>query len=554
MNSSIDTVRMEDLATTNIKIRICFKDRIGIVADISTLIAVHSMNILTMELIRKDDEAHLYLEIENTGDTTKNEDLLRSFVKIMDFREIKLIETLPQEEKANRFSVVLDNMSDGVLSIDKHGTVTTINKVACKVIKRSPKDVIGKNIQNLRLPEYSLLKCLNGKKLENVKQNLITNNGRYQYISTCKPIRDSFGRIIGAVEISKDMQEIKKLARSITEQNQIVFSDIIGKNPSIKEAISFAEKVSKSDMTISIQGASGTGKELFARAIHSASGRSGLFVPINCAALPEHLLESELFGYEKGTFTGGDKNGKPGLFEVAENGTIFLDEIAELPLGSQAKLLRLIQEKAVRRIGSSKEVQINARILTATNKNLEALMDNHFRRDLYYRICVLPIHISPLKQRVDDIPLLVEHFLFLFSNRIGNPVQFLTAAALQKLTQHTWPGNVRELKNVIERAAVLSKGTAIDVNEVVFSHELSQFINSASTSYSATDLPLKKQVSDFEKKIIIKVMETGKSIRQAAKSLGMSHPALLKKLQKHEISLSKKVTIGTKNKPQAINP
>ncbi|MCP4686483.1 MAG: AAA domain-containing protein, partial [Desulfobacterales bacterium] len=401
-------------------------------------------------------------------------------------------------------------------------------------------DIVGQSIHKLNMPEYTILKCLEGERIENTKQNLITKKGRFQYISTCKPIHDSLGKIIGAVEIAKDIHGIKKMAQTISEPAQISFSDIIGQNFAIREAISLAEKIAPMDTCVSVRGDSGTGKELFARAIHTASGRTGPFVPINCAALPEQLLESELFGYVGGAFTGGKKEGKAGLFEIAQNGAVFLDEIAEMPLGAQAKLLRLLQEQAVRRIGGSEEIPINARIITATNRNLEnSVRDNLFRQDLYYRINVLPLHIPPLNQRLDDIEILIEHFLFRLSNKLGGKKKSLTPSAVDKMMKHDWPGNVRELKNVVERAAILCDREVIDVVDILFSHELNGAAGFPGVNLEGMDQngpSLKERIGDYEKAIIIKALDHAKTIRKAARHLKLSHPALIKKMRKYNIT------------------
>ncbi|MBF0242320.1 MAG: sigma 54-interacting transcriptional regulator [Desulfamplus sp.] len=545
------------------KFKLRFKDRMGIVADISTILAKSGFNIVSMEVDRTVDETYVYTEIEDIEHKIDHKNLFHIFDNIESFIEVQAIETLPQEEKANRFKVVLDNMSDGVISIDKNGNITTINRVAAQVFRCSADKVTGSSIKNLDLPHYEILKSLKGEKIENLKQNFINSEGRYQYISTCKPIRDSSGRIIGAVEIAKEMQEIKKLAQSISmEMESISFSDIIGANQTIKDAISIAQRIAPTDITVSLYGPSGTGKELFAKAIHTASGRKGDYVPVNCAALPEQLLESELFGYVGGSFTGGRKEGKQGLFEAAVDGTIFLDEIAEMPLGSQAKLLRLIQERAVRRVGSAKEITINTRIITATNRNLQELVkDNRFREDLYYRINVIPIHIPPLRERKDDIPILLEHFLFQLLIRLGKKISHITPAAMGKLIAYDWPGNVRELKNVIERAVFLSNSSssngdegakAVDVDSVLFNHELTPYQNQkgemvvsleASEINFSKNLSLKENVAKFEKSVIVDALNRKKTIRQAAKELQISHPALLKKMEKYCIKLNRAISV-----------
>jgi transcriptional regulator of aroF, aroG, tyrA and aromatic amino acid transport len=516
--------------------RLCYKDRIGIVADISKDVADKGLNIVFMEVVRKSGNAIVYMEIEGSARADDITPIVDSIKNTRGLQEINLIDTLPQEEREDRFRVVLDNISDGVVSIDREGKVTTINRVASRAYRCKPEEIVGRGIKNIDLPQYAILECLKGRSLKNVKQNLITSQGRYQYVSTCRPIRDTSGMIVGAVEIAKDLREIQQMCRTFSDPELISFSDIIGKNPAIKAAIAFAQKIAATDAPVALRGDSGTGKELFARAIHMASNRTGAFVPINCAALPDPLLESELFGYVGGAFTGGKANGKAGLFETARDGTVFLDEIGEMSMASQAKLLRLIQEGAVRRIGGSKEIPINTRIITATNKNLERLVEEKaFRKDLYYRVSVLPIHIPPLSQRLDDIPLLVDHFLFQLTSKLGERMPTLTQHALEKLKQHQWPGNIRELKNVIQRAAILCEHGSIDVGSIVFSHEMGHNPPSMSDGSVTSQSSLKEQVAELEKKIIFNTLKAAKTIRQCGRILKISHPALIKKMKKYNI-------------------
>jgi transcriptional regulator of aroF, aroG, tyrA and aromatic amino acid transport len=535
----------------NFKFELIFKDRVGIVADISALIAKQGLNIVSMEVVRRADRAKVYVETEDGSKRLDKQALFEILGCIPDLLERRSIDTLPQEERENRFRVVLDNISDGVVSIDKEGQVNTINRMALRALNRQAQEVLGHNVMSLNLPDHTILDCLKGRTFNNIKKDLITEKGRLQYFATGRPIRDSEGHVIGAVEIAKDVQEIKKLAQSFAEPGEIVFSDIVGRNPSITAAILFAQKIAETDSIISIRGDSGTGKELFARSIHSASGRSGPFVPINCAALPEQLLESELFGYARGAFTGSRKEGKPGLFEIARQGTLFLDEIAEMPLNCQAKMLRVIQDKRIRRISGSKEIRVDTRIITATNRNLEQRVDEKaFRQDLYYRINVLPIHIPPLRERRDDITLLVDHFLFQLAAKLGKRIQVVSSEGLKKMMQHNWPGNVRELKNVVERAAILCEGQEIDVNSIIFSHEMSRPFNPAvrqPMTAPSNGQSLKKAVAQYEIGIINDTLDVSKSIREAAKKLKISHTALLNKLKKYDIEMVTKRTIGNKS-------
>lgn len=529
---------------SNLKLKLLFTDRIGIVADVAAAIADKGLNIISMEVVRKDDTSEIWLETEKGNLALTRENIFETLGKIPDLTEIRFIRTLPHEERENRFRVVLDNMSDGVISVDKEGKITTINRVAKNVLNCEDREMIGKELKEINLSDYALLDCLDGKQFDNIKRTLINKKGRFQFFATGRPIKDSSGRVVGAVEIGKDMQEIQKLARAISHPCRITFSDFIGESPSIQEAILYAQKVAITDSVVCIRGESGTGKELFAHAIHSESSRSGQFIPINCAALPEHLLESELFGYVEGAFTGARKGGKAGLFETAQSGTVFLDEIAEMPPGPQAKILRVIQERRVRRIGGSKESPVNARIITATNKNLEQMVqEKQFREDLYYRINVLPIYIPPLRERKKDIRLLVEHFIFRLSSRLGKNVQSLTSGALDKLCRHKWPGNVRELKNVIERAAILCDSEMIDSDHILFGFEIGKRVKKTDheiPELSVSGRSLYDIVGLYEKEIIRKTIRNHTSIRKAAKALGVSHTTLMNKLKKYGIEVKGK--------------
>lgn len=593
-----------------------FRDRVGIVSDLSSLLAGQALSIVSMEVERRPggtaatlvggsapavapvhgatsvpgstpspapapaaspgmDRAFVYLEADSSRDVDRAA-LFETLGRIPDLLEFRIVDTLPAEERANRFLVLLDNLRDGVLSIDAEGRVTSINKVAREAYGctgasgvsgalgtpgASPAaDLSGLPLDALGLPDRGILDCLSGRELVDAKREVATpGGGRLQFFVIRRPIRDGEGRIIGAVEVARDMREIRKLARSITEPAQVTFGDIVGQHPAIGFAISFARRVAMTDSIIAIRGESGTGKELFARAIHTASGRQGPFVPVNCAALPEQLLESELFGYEAGAFTGGRREGKPGLFETARGGTVLLDEIGDMPLASQAKMLRVMQEGSVRRVGGTAEVPVDVRIVTATNRTLERLVEEgRFRQDLYYRINVLPIHIPPLKERPEDIAVLAEHFLLGLAARLGGPVRSLSPGALARLAGHHWPGNVRELKNVVERAAILCPDEVVGARFILFAHELEGglFGESARLADGVADTVadaaalasghehhgdgegrLKDMIAVFEKRIVADAVAASGSVRKAAKKLGISHTALLDKLRRHGLRM-----------------
>ncbi|MEW5722160.1 MAG: sigma 54-interacting transcriptional regulator [Thermodesulfobacteriota bacterium] len=528
---------------SSLKLNLLFSDRVGIVADLSALLARGGLNIVSMEVERKENAADIYLEAESEGGRLDRHKVFEMLSGIPDLRSIKYIDTLPREKRENTFQVVLDNVSDGILSVDPDGRITTINKVAKEILGCGEKTVEGRTIKDLGLPDLTLAECLEGASFTNEKRNIITDKGRFQYLATGKPITGFGGRVMGAVEIMRDMKEIRKLARAVSQSEKVTFGDFIGKSPTVHQAVSFAQKIARTDSIISVRGESGTGKELFARAIHTESGRTGPFIPINCAALPETLLESELFGYVGGAFTGARKEGRPGIFETAGGGTILLDEIADMPLGPQAKILRAIQENRVRRIGSDREIPVDVRIITATNRNLEQMVEEGaFRRDLYYRINIFPIHLTPLKERPEDIPILVAHFLFQLAASLQKSVPSIKPEALNKLFRHDWPGNVRELKNVIERAALLCEGGPIEESCILFSFEIGRSIagGGAAREPAAGSEPLAALLDGYERQIISRALSRGVSARQTARALGVSHTTLLNKVRKHGLKVAKK--------------
>ena len=522
------------------KLEILFTDRVGIVANVATIMAEQGVNILSMEVVVEQEKTAIYLETEAAPEFDR-EALLRTFRTLPNLTEIVVIATLPQEKREKRFQVVLDSISDGILAVDEQGQVTTINRVAEQMLNCAAAQVVDRNLRELNLPDTGILAALDGRTCLNRKRNLITQKGRFQFLATSKLIRDSRDRVVGAVEIMRDLQEVRELASAVSEAPQITFSDMIGRSPAIQAAIAFAQKIAPGDALVSIRGESGTGKELFASAIHTESGRSGPFVPINCAALPEALLESELFGYVGGAFTGARREGKPGLFEIAREGTLFLDEIGEMPLALQAKMLRVLQERKVRRVGGSAEVPVDTRVVTATNKSLERLVEEKaFREDLYYRINVFPIHIPPLRERLEDIPPLVEHFLFRINSRLHKNVRTLSPAALEKLRTHRWPGNVRELRNVIERAAILCSSEQIGESSILFNFELDRALPEVSAGAMGAPEGLSALLDRYEKRLLAQALEEGGSIRQVARRLGVSHTTLLNKMKKHSLAAESK--------------
>ncbi len=332
--------------------------------------------------------------------------------------------------------------------------------------------------------------------------------------------------------MSQLVTEVNFLRSELTKKYKVM----VGESSAIKEVIKLIDKVANSNATVLITGESGTGKEVAAVAIHRNSPRrEGPFVPVNCAALPDNLLESELFGHEKGAFTGAVAR-KLGRFELADKGTIFLDEIAEMPLNMQVKLLRVLQEKSFERVGGTETLHVDVRVIAATNRNLtEAMAKGLFREDLYYRLNVFHIDLPPLRQRVEDIPVLAEHFLDKI--RPNYLVQKFCPEAIKLLTQYHWPGNIRELQNVVERAAIICHGTEITPAD------LPKEIQEISGKYDAGSLVRLPEsgisLEDLEKELIIKALEKSKGNQtRAAQLLGITRSALLYRVQKHSIELN----------------
>ena len=338
----------------------------------------------------------------------------------------------------------------------------------------------------------------------------------------------------------KKAEEREKLRREVTRLRQRVkaterYPEIVAKSAGLREAIELATKVAQHPSTVLVTGESGTGKELIARLIHAASPReSGAFVPINCGAIPENLLESELFGHAKGAFTGAH-NDRAGLFEEADSGTLFLDEIGELPAQLQVKLLRALQESEIRRVGDSTSRKVDVRIIAATARDLEQEVRNgDFRSDLYYRINVVRIHLPPLRQRTEDIPQLTRHFVDRFNEQLGLSVKSVEPAAMKLLLSHPWYGNVRQLENVIERAMVLAEGDTITEDDLpdFIRHPETAAVEGPLETLPADELSIKKQTAELERRLIARALQATDGNRtKAADLLDLSYRALLYKIR-----------------------
>jgi two-component system response regulator AtoC len=359
--------------------------------------------------------------------------------------------------------------------------------------------------------------------------------GAYDYVS--KPFKTD--EIILTLKKAEERERLKRENVRLKEQirRETSFENFVGKSDTMLRIFEMIRKIADYKSTVLITGESGTGKELVARAVHANSGRADLpFVAVNCGAIPENLLESELFGHIKGAFTDATRN-RIGLFEEADRGTIFLDEIGELPLILQVKLLRVLQDEEIRRVGDTKPIKVDVRVIAATTRDLEKeVREGNFRDDLFYRLNVLPISLPPLRARREDIPLLVDHFIHRFNERLGMAVQGVSPEALDILVQHSWRGNVRQLENTIERAMIFVQGDRIDVEDLPA--EIRESNEEGRLFFDGTELSIKRSNRILERELIRKALQKTRGNRtRAAKLLEISHRALLYKIKEYEIDL-----------------
>lgn len=470
---------------------------------------------------------------------------------------LKKLEKLSQA--ANTYKAILNAMEEWVVIVDHQAKIFFINRPYARFLGVKAEDVKGKKVTDV---------------IENTRMHITVQTGQAERLSFQKilgsnmiasrfPIVDQ-GEVIGAVGtvIFHDTHEWKQINSHIKallaeqdfqHQKSIAsdkvntganfhLNDIIGDSQVMKSLSAKVTQVASGDVTVLIRGESGTGKELYAHAIHQLSDRAEFpFIKVNCAAIPENLLESELFGYEEGAFTGAKKGGKPGKFQLANGGTLFLDEIGDLPLLMQAKLLRVLQDREIESVGGVRSTPLNIRLITATHRPLESLIESgDFREDLYYRINVVAIDLPPLRERREDIAKLADFFLQKLSRRTGRRAPKLTVQALTAMLAYNWPGNIRELENVMEAAFYTSHDRKIPLS--LLPTQVSQTESLSPQSHVPLGImppagSLKDQLNVAERNIIkMALIECGDNRTKAAKQLGISKSTFYEKLDKHGIS------------------
>ncbi len=458
-----------------------------------------------------------------------------------------LSEKRSEIEKVNELNKELDNIInfsyDGMAVVSDKGKVLRINDSYLEMIGVSGERIIGHNLSELEneriiYPSVSLLSLLEKRSITLVQN---TKSGK-RILVTATPVFKEDNEIKKVIVNARDINELDVVVDNhkedvyLSKTPQINGGSYSGKiichSQQMKNIINLSHRIGNTDSTVLITGDSGVGKEVVARYIHEQSENRKDFIKINCAAIPEKLLESELFGYETGAFSGARREGKPGLIEKAERGTLFLDEIGEMPLNMQAKLLQVIQEHRVVRIGGVEPIEVDFRLITATNRDIKEMVNNNnFREDLYYRLNVVPIYIPPLKERRDDIIPLVDHFANIFNDKYNKNIKF-NKKAKSFLYRYNWPGNVRELINLLERIIVTTESKIID----------EEFLKSFIDSESEEDkpqisinslLPIKEAVEEVEKKLLLMAKEEGKSTYEMAEILGVNQSTVVRKLNKY---------------------
>ena len=437
------------------------------------------------------------------------------------------------EASPERFEAVIHSITDGVFTVDKDWRITCFNPAAEKITGVPKSEAMGQKCYEVFKSNICKDACAMQYTIEtahpvvNLMVYITDRKGAQVPVSVSTALfRDNKGELIGGVETFRDLRQVEELQKKIGEKYS--FEDIISKNKKIREILDILPTVAMSESSVLITGETGTGKELFARALHNLSGRAGkAFIAVNCGGFPETLIESELFGYEAGAFTGAAK-AKPGRFKLAEGGTLFLDEIGDLPSLLQVKLLRVLQEKAYEPLGGVQTQKADVRIVAATNRNLEAMVaEGTFRQDLYYRVNVIKLEIPPLRHRMEDVPLLIDHFLRHFSTLHDKDINGVSPRALNVLMSHNYPGNIRELDNMIEHGCVLCQGGMIRTEN------LPDWIHQPTETLGA-DLSLE----EVEKQFIISVLKKNDWNRLAtANDLKIHKTTLFRKIKKLGIQL-----------------
>lgn len=497
------------------RIHVTFIDRVGITQEVLAILGGRNLNLDAVEMV----PPNVYIDAP-TLSLQMLEELKDALFRVRGVEAIMVVDMLPGQRRRLQLDALLAAMSDPVLALDGNGHVLLANPALTALIGRAPAgETVGELFGDAAL-QAALLE--NGLRLP---LREVTLDGQALLLEAT-PITDA-----GALLTLYPPNRIGERLSALHHDHADGFDALLGESAPIRTLKARAQRVAALDAPLLIRGETGTGKELVARACHAVSARHAApFLALNCAALPENLAESELFGYAPGAFTGAQRGGKPGLMELAHQGTVFLDEIGEMSPYLQAKLLRFLNDGSFRRVGGDREVKVNVRILSATHRHLETMVaEGTFREDLFYRLNVLNLEVPPLRDRGPDIPLLARFFMEQACTQIQRPLCRLSPAAQAALLGSRWPGNVRQLQNVIFRAAAICESTLIDADDL----DLAGTASAREQDSEVTSL--EQAVECFEKNLLEKLYAEYPSTRQLASRLQTSHTAIAHRLRKYGI-------------------
>ena len=525
------------------RLEIRSNDRIGISQEILHIFSKYAWDIRAIEVTAGFTYVHV-------NESYQDSSLIIEQVHLIDgVTSCDEIELMPQERRENHLRTLLNRIPNPIFDLDEAGKILALNQAATHLINLPETKLEGLFISEFIDQDINSL--MQGKGRD---QSILFN--QHAHIAEVSPVLVE-GQVRGALLMLRDMNSLGRQMSLMQAQKEHGLEQIIGQSETIKLLKQQTRRFAQLHLPVLIQGETGTGKELIARGLHQESDqRDAAFLALNCAALPEHLLESELFGYASGAFTGAQKGGKPGLLELADGGTLFLDEIAEMSVYLQAKLLRFLQDYRFRRVGGNREIKVNVRIISATHQNLpQQIEQGRFRADLYYRLNVLNLVLPALRHRENDIALLTKHFIQSAALQVNMPAPLIDDASIAQLRAYTWPGNIRQLQNILFRLVALNKGEYLSLNDIKQSlAQAAGEMESVKPSHFNAELnrqaiqPNESQVNsvisleevtwanaqaEFEANLLSRLYPLYPSTRKLAKRLGVSHNKIAMKLKEH---------------------
>ena len=509
------------------RIEVKFEDRVGIAQEILSSLSRRSYNVTASEV----DPPYVYLDVPQLTDQGYQLSM-SELLNIPGVIRVKQVAFLPGAQRSLYLDAIMASQADPLLAVDAQGAVVIANKAAIVASGLDARDLIGSQLHDL-IGLEDVMKLLLEHHFHLPIMEIELNKERYMLEST--PMHEGNGTIAGALVTLHAYSRIGERMSALQHYSTGGFETIIGNSVQMTQLKERAARMALVDAPLMITGETGTGKELLAHACHAVSNRkSQPFFALNCAALPENLAESELFGYAGGSFTGALRGGKPGLLELADGGTVFLDEVGEMSPYLQAKLLRFLNDGCFRRVGGDRELKVDVRIISATHRSLEEMVpQGKFRQDLMYRLNVLNLHVPPLRERMEDMEALTDSILHSACRQVRRAPMRLTSGAKKALTNNHWIGNVRQLRNVIFRAVTLANASVIDVADL----ELAQTDSNTGLVDASQIESLEGAMNGYERHLLEKFLKDYPSTRRLANRLKLSHSAIAVRLRKHQLKL-----------------